>query len=94
MWKNLSPAAGSNPRTRSGQVPRSSSLRRCRGIDGWCYRGYSRGLNEVTVHDSYNLPLIDSLLQKQAAMKVFTVLDMKEGYHQMPLAKESRQFQQ
>ena len=51
-----------------------------------------RGLNEVTVHDSYNLPLIDSLLQKQAAMKVFTVLDMKKGYHQMPLAKESRHF--
>ena len=51
-----------------------------------------RGLNEVLVHDSYNLPLIDSLLQKQAEMKVFTVLDMKKGYHQMPLAKGSRHF--
>ena len=49
-----------------------------------------RGLNEVTVHDSYNLPLIDTILQRQAMMKVFTVLDMKKGYHQMPLSQESR----
>ena len=33
-----------------------------------------RGLNEQTKHDSYSLPLIDSILQKQAQKRIFTVL--------------------
>ena len=42
-----------------------------------------RGLNEQTEHDSYSLPLIDSILQKQKKKRIFTVLDLKHGYHQM-----------
>ena len=49
-----------------------------------------RALNAVTQHDSYGLPLISSLIQKQVKRRMFTVLDMKKGYHQMPLAAESR----
>ena len=49
-----------------------------------------RRLNEMTRHDSYNLPLISEVLQKQAKKTVFTVLDMKRGFHQLPLAPESR----
>ena len=49
-----------------------------------------RGLNEQTEHDSYSLPLIDTILQKQARKRIFTVLDLKHGYHQMPLHEESR----
>ena len=49
-----------------------------------------RGLNEQTEHDSYWLPLIDSILQKQQNKRIFTVLDMKHGYHQMPLHEGSR----
>ena len=45
-----------------------------------------RALNEVARHDSYNLPLVETLLQQHVKMKLFTVLDMKKGYHQMPLA--------
>ena len=44
----------------------------------------------MTLHDSYELPLINYMIQKQVKRKLFTVLDMKKGYHQMPLAKESR----
>ena len=51
-----------------------------------------RGLNEVTLHDSYELPLIADLLQKQVKKKMFTVLDMKKGYHQMPLDPKSRPY--
>ena len=49
-----------------------------------------RGLNEQTEHDSYSLPLIDYILQKQQKKRIFTVLDLKHGYHQMPLHEDSR----
>ena len=49
-----------------------------------------RGLNEQTQHDSYSLPLMDTILQKQAQKRIFTVLDLKHGYHQMPLHEDSR----
>ena len=51
--------------------------------------GY-RGLNAQTEHDSYSLPLIDTILQKQKKKRIFTVLDLKKGYHQMSLHPDSR----
>ena len=48
------------------------------------------GLREQTEHDSYSLPLIDNILQKQQKKRIFTVLDLKHGYHQMPLHPDSR----
>ena len=35
------------------------------------------------------LPLIDSILQKQAGKRIFTMLDLKHRYHQMPLHDDS-----
>ena len=49
-----------------------------------------RGLDEQTEHDSYSLSLIDTILQKQHKKRIFTVLDLKHGYHQMPLHPDSR----
>ena len=49
-----------------------------------------RGLKAQTQHDSYMLPLIEDMLQKQHRRRIFTVIDLKLGYHQMPLAEESR----
>ena len=49
-----------------------------------------RGLNEQPEHDSYPLPVIDTILQKQQKKRIFTVLDLKHGYHQMPLHPYSR----
>ena len=49
-----------------------------------------RGLNAQMQHDSYTLPLIEDMLQKQHRRRIFTVIDLKHGYHQMPLAEESR----
>ena len=49
-----------------------------------------RGLNKQTEHDSYSLPMIDTILQKQQKKRIFTVLDLKHGYHQMPLHQDSR----
>ena len=49
-----------------------------------------RGLNERTEHDSYSLPLIDTILKEQQKKRIFTVLDLKRGYPQMPLHPDSR----
>ena len=49
-----------------------------------------RGVNEQTERDSYSLPLIDTILQKQQKKRIFTVLELKHGYHQMPLHPYSR----
>ena len=48
-----------------------------------------RWLNEFAVPDAYPLPLIEDILCRQGKNKVWTVLDMKHGYHQMPLSPES-----
>ena len=49
-----------------------------------------QGLNEQTEHDSYSLRLIDTILQKQARKRIFSVLDLKYGHHRMPLHEDSR----
>ena len=49
-----------------------------------------RGFNKQTEQNSYSLPLIDTILQKQQKKQIFTVLDLKHGYHQMPLHPDSR----
>ena len=38
-----------------------------------------RGLKEQIEHDSYSLPMIDTILQKQQNKRIFTVLDLKHG---------------
>ena len=48
-----------------------------------------RGLNAQTQHNSSTLSLIEEMLQKQFRRRTFTVIDLKHGYHQMPLADES-----
>ena len=47
-------------------------------------------MSAQTQHDSYTLPLIEDMLQKQPGRRIFTVIDLKHGFHQMPLAEESR----
>ena len=49
-----------------------------------------RALNQVSAHDAYELPLIPDMLHKHCHKRMFTVLDMKKGYHQMPLDPLSR----
>ena len=58
--------------------------------DEWRLVVHYRGLNAQTQHDSYTLPLIEDMLQKQHRRRIFTVIDLKHGYHQMPLAEKSR----
>ena len=49
-----------------------------------------RKLNDATIVDSHPLPRIGDILQWQGRFKIWSVLDMKDGYHQVPLKKEHR----
>lgn len=40
-----------------------------------------RGLNAVSVKDQYSLPLINTALDRLRSAKVYTSLDIREGYH-------------
>lgn len=47
-----------------------------------------RKLNEVTIADKYPIPNINEVLAQLGNNQVFSVLDLKSGFHQIPL-KES-----
>ena len=49
-----------------------------------------RAVNDATITDAHPLPRIEDILQKQGMCKIWSVLDMREGYHQIPLKKEDR----
>ena len=49
-----------------------------------------RKLNDATIVDSHPLPRIGDILQRQGAFKIWSVLDMKDGYHQIPLRESDR----
>ena len=49
-----------------------------------------RALNDATEVDSHPLPRIADILQRQGKYRMWSVLDMKDGYHQVPLKEEHR----
>ena len=49
-----------------------------------------RALNAATVPDAHPLPLIEEEIANRAKGKLFTVLDLRHGFHQMPLGKWDR----
>ena len=49
-----------------------------------------RKLNDATEVDAHPLPRIEDILQRQGNFKIWSVLDMKDGYHQVPLKEEHR----
>lgn len=44
-----------------------------------------RKLNAVTISDRYPIPEINEVLSQMKSQKFFTVLDLKSGFHQIPL---------
>ena len=59
-------------------------------IDAWPLVVNYRALNAVTVPDAHPLPLIEEVIAKRAKGKLFSVLDLRHGFHQMPLGKMDR----
>jgi len=51
-----------------------------------------RWLNECTVPDCHPIPVIEDLLEKMGKNKLFTIIDMKHGFHQIPVPPEMRKY--
>ena len=49
-----------------------------------------RELNEATIRDVFPLPLIDQILERQGNCLIFSVIDLKYGFFQVPLAPGDR----
>ena len=49
-----------------------------------------RAVNDATITDAQPLARIEDIIQRQGKFKIWTVLDMKDGYHQVPLKPEHR----
>jgi len=53
--------------------------------------GDYRGLNRVTVPDSYPMPLISDILRRFHDCTIFSSIDLAKAYHQIPVHPESIQ---
>ena len=72
--------------------PWSSPLHMVKKADGsWRPCGDYRRLNMVTVPDAYPLPNMLDFQQHAAGCTVFSKIDLRKGYHQVPVAPEDVQ---
>jgi hypothetical protein len=71
---------------RRSDSPRSSPLHMVRKADRtWWPCGDFRCLNMVTVADSYPLPNMLDFAGKAAGSTIFSKIDLRKGYHQIPV---------
>jgi hypothetical protein len=71
---------------RRSDSPWSSPLHMVRKADGtWRPCGEFRHLNMVTVADSYPLPNMLDFAGKAAGCTIFSKIDLRKGYHQIPV---------
>ena len=54
------------------------------------FRGISdhRGLNERVQKDNYPLPLIENILEKRGRCTMFSKLDLKDAFSQVPISED------
>ena len=65
-------------------VPKKSATFQWRGI------GDMRGVNSQSRRVNYPLPRIEDLLVKQGSKLIFSIIDLKQAFHQQPLQPDSR----
>ncbi len=53
---------------------------------------YSQTVNKYISVDAYPLPRIDTLVQKVANYSVFSTLDLRSAYHQIPIMETERSY--
>ena len=77
---------------RRSDSPWSSPLHMVRKKDGgWRPCGDYRRLNNVTVRDSYPLPNMMDFAATAAGCTIFSKIDLRKGYHQIPMHPDSIQ---
>ena len=69
--------------------PWSSPLHVVPKVDGsWRPCGDYRRFNTITTDDRYPLPHIQDFNARLAGTKIFSVVDLAKGFHQVPMAEE------
>jgi hypothetical protein len=61
----------------------------------WCTSRFVtdfRRLNEAIEQDTYLPPLAEDLLDRTKNAKIFTLMDLKSGYNQIPIAESDRKY--
>jgi hypothetical protein len=58
----------------------------------WCVIIDYRGLNELTIPDTYLMPLISEILFRLSGAKFFTKMDLTEGFWHICLAEELKEM--
>ena len=58
----------------------------------WMVIDYSQTINKFTQLDAYPLPRIDETVNKIAQYRVFSSIDLKSAYHQVPIKRSERQY--
>jgi len=53
---------------------------------------YSRTINKFTELDAYPLPRLDDLVFSVSRYKVYSALDLKSAYHQIPIAESDKHY--
>lgn len=53
---------------------------------------YSQTINKFTYLDAYPFPKIDDLIRKISRFSVFSTLDLRSAYHQVPIKQEEKIF--
>lgn len=51
-----------------------------------------RTLNKKTIRNNYPLPLVDDCLEYLSRKTIFTLLDLKSGFHQVNVSESSRKY--
>ena len=74
---------------RESSSPWSSALHYVPKRSGsWRFVGDYKRLNSVTKKDSYSLPYLKDFANKLHNHKVFSTVDLRDAYHQIPIAEE------
>jgi len=53
---------------------------------------YSQTINRYTHLDAYPLPRIDEMVEKVASYHIFSTIDLRSAYHQIPIRKNDRPY--
>jgi len=49
-------------------------------------------INRYTHLDAYSLPRIDEMVERVANYKIFSTIDLRSAYHQIPIREEDKPY--